>query len=65
MAVPNLGADEVVPPGEKRVHLLRIELRRTMHRKTFHDKTVVARSRARAAKKKPINGASILALEVG
>jgi hypothetical protein len=31
MAGPNLGADEVVPPGEKRVHLMRIELRRTMH----------------------------------
>jgi hypothetical protein len=53
MTTPNLGSDKVVPPGKKRVHLLRIELRRTMHRKTFHDKTVAARSRARAAKRKP------------
>jgi hypothetical protein len=29
--VSDLRADDVVPAGEKRVHLLRIELRRTMH----------------------------------
>jgi hypothetical protein len=67
MPVADLGTHDVVPAGEKRVHLVGRELRRTMHNRTFHGITAAARSRARAAKReqKKQGVGSSLALEVG